>query len=357
MKTLIIIPVLLFSLFLGLPSYSSDFDKGLTAYNNGDYATALKEWKPLAEEGDVDAQYYLGVLYDNGDGVPQDYKEAVRWYKLAAEQGVAEAQFNLGNMYYDGQGVSVDYKEAVRWFTLAAEQGDVDAQYNLGVLYDKGDGVPQDYKEAVRWYTLAAEQGDVDAQYNLDLIHRKGLGVPQDDKEAVWFDNQFTENLVITGLIAMLGGSYMVYRYNFKDISSLPEIKLLNNEEIIFSNYKIVAFDEGHTTWNQKLAFYYCTLTNKAFYILLHSKYKPKVGLSGRMKSNTKIFHEMVWKRISYEQSEIKFGKIFPYRYVELIHKKEKFSVRVQLTALFNKQARQIGNYIKDELKHLVIKS
>ena len=132
MRTLIIIPVLLLSLFLGLPSYSSDFDKGLTAYNNGDYATALKEWKPLAEEGDVDAQYYLGVLYDNGYGVPQDYKEAVRWYKLAAEQGVAEAQFNLGNMYYDGQGVSVDYKEAVRWFTLAAEQGDVDAQYNLG---------------------------------------------------------------------------------------------------------------------------------------------------------------------------------------------------------------------------------
>ena len=321
MKTLIIILVLLFSLFLGLPSYSSDFDKGLTAYNNGDYATALKEWKPLAEEGDVDAQYNLGVLYDKGDGVPQDYKEAVRWYKLAAEQGVAEAQFNLGNMYYDGQGVSVDYKEAVRWFTLAAEQGDVDAQYNL------------------------------------DLIHRKGLGVPQDDEEAVWFNNQVTKNLVITGLFVMLGGSYMVYRYNFKDISSLPEIKLLNNEEIIFSNYKIVAFDEGHTIWNQKLAFYYCTLTNKAFYILLHSKYKPKVGLSGRMKSNTQIFDEMVWKRISYEQSEIKFGKIFPYRYVELIHKKEKFSVRVQLTALFNKQARQIGNYIKDELKHLVIKS
>ena len=209
----------------------------------------------------------------------------------------------------------------------------------------------------MRWYTLAAEQGDVDAQYNLDLIHRKGLGVPQDDKEAVWYDNQFTINLVISGLFAMLGGSYMVYRYNFKDISSLPEIKLLNNEEIIFSNYKIVAFDEGHTIWNQKLAFYYCTLTNKAFYILLHSKYKPKVGLSGRMKSNTQIFDEMVWKRISYEQSEIKFGKISPYRYVEIIHKKEKFSVRIQLTALFNKQARQIGNYIKDELKHLVIKS
>ena len=62
MKTLIIIPVLLFSLFLGLPSYSSDFDKGLTAYKNGDYATALKEWKPLAEQGDVDAQFNLGCM-------------------------------------------------------------------------------------------------------------------------------------------------------------------------------------------------------------------------------------------------------------------------------------------------------
>ena len=155
----------------------------------------------------------------------------------------------------------------------------------------------------------------------------------------------------------MLGGSYMVYRYNFEDISSLPEIKLLNNEEIIFSNYKIVAFDEGNTTWNQKLAFYYCTLTNKAFYILLHSKYQPKVGLSGRMKSNTQIFDEMVWKRISYEQLEIKFGKISPYRYVQLIDKKDKFNVRIQLTAFFNKQAKQIEKYINDELKHLVIKS
>ena len=321
MRTLIIIPVLLFSLFLGASSYSADFYKGLTAAQSGDFATALKEWKPLAEEGNAVAQNNLGLMYHNGWGVPQDYKEAVYWYRLAVEQGYAIAQ------------------------------------YNLGLMYEKGKGVPQDDKEAAQLYRLAAEQGDVDAQYNLDFIHRKGLGVPQDDKEAVWFDNKFTINLVISGLFAMLGGSYMVYRYNFKDISSLPEIKLLINEEIIFSNYKIVAFDEGHTIWNQKLAFYYCTLTNKAFYILLHSKYKPKVGLSGRMKSNTQIFDEMVWKRISYEQSEIKFGKIFPYRYVELIHKKEKFSVRVQLTALFNKQARQIGNYIKDELKHLVIKS
>ena len=142
----------------------------------------------------------------------------------------------------------------------------------------------------------------------------------------------------------------------YEDNNSLPEIKLQDNEEIIFSNYKISAFDEGHTTWNQKLAFYYCTLTNKAFYILILRKLHPEVKLFQPTTIKMQNFDEEVWKRISYEQLEIKFGKIFPYKYVQLIDKKDKFNVRIQLTAFFNKQARQIGNYIKDELKHLVIK-
>ena len=142
----------------------------------------------------------------------------------------------------------------------------------------------------------------------------------------------------------------------YKDVNSLPEIKLQDNEEIIFSNYKISAFDEGHTTWNQKLAFYYCTLTNKAFYILILRKLNPDVKLFEPTTIKTQNFDEEVWKRISYEQLEIKFGKIFPFKYVQLIDKKDKFNVRIQLTALFNKQARQISNYIKDELKHLIIK-
>ena len=99
MKTLIIIPVLLFSLFFGVPSYSADFNKGWTAAQNGDFASALKEWKPLAEQGYAKAQYNLGVMYYNGYGVPQDYKEAARFYTLAAEQGDADAQYNLGLMY------------------------------------------------------------------------------------------------------------------------------------------------------------------------------------------------------------------------------------------------------------------
>ena len=99
MRTLIIIPVLLFSLLLGVPSYSADFNKGLTAAQSGDFATALKEWKPLAEEGNAVAQNNLGLMYHNGWGVPQDYKEAVYWYRLAVEQGYAIAQYNLGLMY------------------------------------------------------------------------------------------------------------------------------------------------------------------------------------------------------------------------------------------------------------------
>ena len=144
----------------------------------------------------------------------------------------------------------------------------------------------------------------------------------------------------------------------WKDVNSLPEIKLQDNEEIIFSNYKINALDEGHTIWNQKLAFYYCTLTNKAFYFLILRKLHPEVKFfaSNTTTIKTQNFDEKVWKRISYEQLEIKFGKIFPYKYVQLINKKGKFNVRIQLTAFFNKQARQIGNYIKDELKHLVTK-
>ena len=120
MRTVIIIPVLLFSLFLGASSYSADFNKGLTAAQSGDWATALKEWKPLAEKGDVDAQTNLGLMYQNGWGVPQDDKEAVRWYTLAAEQEHAKAQYNLGVMYALGEGVIKDYVYAHMWGNIAS---------------------------------------------------------------------------------------------------------------------------------------------------------------------------------------------------------------------------------------------
>jgi TPR repeat protein len=110
------------------------FEDGFAASQRGDYATALRLWRPLAEQGEVTSQFNLGVSYDQGSGVPQDYAEAVKWFRLAAEQGYAKAQFNLGNMYDDGKGVPQDYAEAVKWLRLAAEQGLAQAQSNLGLM-------------------------------------------------------------------------------------------------------------------------------------------------------------------------------------------------------------------------------
>ncbi len=125
---------------LTVPANAGSLDDGVAAYQRGDYAAALRLWQPLAEQGDADAQYNLGVMYDNGRGVRQDDGEAVKWYRKAAEQGVADAQHNLGHAYANGRGVPQDHGEAVKWYRKAAEQGNAMAQVNLGVMYAKGEG-------------------------------------------------------------------------------------------------------------------------------------------------------------------------------------------------------------------------
>ena len=132
----------------------------MTAAQSGDFATALKEWKPLAEEGNAAAQNNLGLMYHNGWGVPQDDKEAVYWYRLAVEQGYATAQYNLGLLYEKGKGVPQDDKEAVRLYRLAAEQGYADAQGNLGVMYVFGKGVTKDFVYAHMWGNIALMNGN-----------------------------------------------------------------------------------------------------------------------------------------------------------------------------------------------------
>ena len=101
-KTLITFFTFLFCLTSSV-GWSADFQKGLAAAQKGDFATALREWTPLAEQGDNRAQYNLGLMYDNGDGVVQNYKTALKWYRLSAEQGNAFAQSNLGLMYQNGK--------------------------------------------------------------------------------------------------------------------------------------------------------------------------------------------------------------------------------------------------------------
>ncbi len=110
-----------FTLGLTAPAWAG-FDEGLAAYQRGDYATALREWRPLAEQGVAEAQSRLGFMYTFGEGVPQDDAEAVKWYRKAAEQGYAKAQYALGLMYANGQGVPQDYAKAHMWYDLAASR-------------------------------------------------------------------------------------------------------------------------------------------------------------------------------------------------------------------------------------------
>jgi hypothetical protein len=110
------------SLMLTGAAAAGPLEDGTAAYQRGDYATALRLLRPLAEQGHARAQYNLGVAYHQGKGVPQDYAEAVKWYRLAAEQGHARAQYNLGVAYHQGKGVPQDYVLAHMWSNLAASR-------------------------------------------------------------------------------------------------------------------------------------------------------------------------------------------------------------------------------------------
>ena len=164
-------------------------DGGRAAYDRGDYEAAMAIWQPLAGSGDAEAQYGLGLMYSQGQGVTRDLGQAADWYRRAAEQGHGKAQTNLGRMYYKGQGVPQDDGEAVKWYRKAAMGGTAYAQANLGSMYADGRGVPRNAAVAVKWYRKAAEQGNDLGQFNLAQMYMSGDGVPRDLVQAhMWFE-------------------------------------------------------------------------------------------------------------------------------------------------------------------------
>ncbi len=122
-----IIAVLLLAALAGT-AVAGPIEDAVSAYERGDYATALRGFRVLAEQDDAKAQNNLGSMYGKGEGVPQDYAEAVKWYRRAAEQGIAQAQTNLGVMHFTGRGLPQDYEEAVKWWLKVAAQGHAQAQ-------------------------------------------------------------------------------------------------------------------------------------------------------------------------------------------------------------------------------------
>ena len=118
------LPKMLLVLFVcaATPVSAGPSEDAYAAYSRGDYATALRLWRPLADQGNAYAQTQLGVMYELGRGVPKGNATAAAWYRKAAEQGYAIGQANLGHMYEEGLGVPRDYVQAYKWWSLAASR-------------------------------------------------------------------------------------------------------------------------------------------------------------------------------------------------------------------------------------------
>lgn len=178
---------------LAQSTVAGQFEDAQAAYDRGEYTMALQLWKPLADRGDARAQFHVGDIYLDGNGVPTDEIEGMKWLRSAAMKGFAEAQNTLGNQYIDEQENDIDtpkdYAEVLKWYRLAAVQGDAGGENNLGYMYETGKGVPRDYVEAVKWYRLAADHGNAEAQANLGSMYANGNGVSQDFVQAhMWFN-------------------------------------------------------------------------------------------------------------------------------------------------------------------------
>lgn len=147
---------------LGMYYHYYDCTSGWSAdhrYRCANLNEALKCYLKAAEKGLIEAEYELGLTYEESDKLEKNGEEAVKWYLKAAEKGHLEAPFRLGEMYKHGRGVAKDYKQAVKWYLIAAEKGDAKAQYRLGTMYKLGYGVQKNDSASDEWYRRASEQG------------------------------------------------------------------------------------------------------------------------------------------------------------------------------------------------------
>jgi TPR repeat protein len=147
----------------GQQAARADGNAGFAAFERGDYATALKEFQPLADQGLPAAQAALGQMYLQGLGVPQDYALAAKWLTPAATNGIAAAQAQLAALYMIGMGVPKDEKQAAYWTKRAADHGVKRSQVDLSAMYYQGVGFPRDLQLSYFYAELAARQGDDEA--------------------------------------------------------------------------------------------------------------------------------------------------------------------------------------------------
>ncbi|MDE0335520.1 MAG: tetratricopeptide repeat protein [Defluviicoccus sp.] len=152
------------------------------------YGDAMRWYQKAAEAGSPQAQFLLGMKYDNGVGADPDPGRAVDWFRRAAEGGHALAQYRLASALNEGRGVERNVAGAASWYRRAAENGIPEAAFNLAYILDKGLAGAADAAGAAKWYLMAAEAGLGQAQFNLAVLHAEGRGVARDPVEAwIWF--------------------------------------------------------------------------------------------------------------------------------------------------------------------------
>ena len=248
--------------------FKPDFQAGFSAYESGDFKTALKHFKPLSKQGDISSQRYLGNMYQHGFGISENYNQAIYWYTKSAEQGDMFAQYNLGELnytlenyqqaiywleksaeqgsnsaqmslgdiYYDGE----NYREAKYWYTKTAKQGNFYAQYILGFMFHNGYGVPKNYKQAVYWYRKSAEQGYADAQNNLGIMYEYGYGVQANYILAyMWYNISTYNNDYNDDETSKENREKMEYRLSQSEVDEAQELSKL----CIDSAYKNCGYD------------------------------------------------------------------------------------------------------------------
>jgi TPR repeat protein len=182
--------LLLWSLSTAPRVQADPLTDGLAAFRQRDYAQAQALWRPLAETGNDDAQYNLGLLHHKGWGTAIDLKQAHEWYTRAANQGNPDAMYNLGVMYLIGEGVFPSPRQALELFTHAANRQHPPSLYNLGVMHAYGMGCQQDAERAVELWTRAVELGSAEARAALVQAYTQGLtGLPADERKAThWLE-------------------------------------------------------------------------------------------------------------------------------------------------------------------------
>lgn len=171
------------------------------------YATDLESLIAAAQNGDVEAQYELSVLYSQGkDGLERDWDEAEKWRLKAAEAGHAEAQYEIGSSYAYKAGTEKKpelYAEAVIWYEKAAAQGNFNAQYHLARMYEQGTQIPQNLLKAFEYYLASAQHNSAEtkrpwvlamAQQKVGLMYYQGIPGERDFDEAYKWLNIAAQN-------------------------------------------------------------------------------------------------------------------------------------------------------------------